>query len=520
MTSWASWTEVVGRLVKRLLSAVGELGPLADSDAEARRGSEEEQETSERALQSEAARPTDSAHEHPAAATSAAGNARDTEESATQYGAPRPDAEKVYLVIGLDFGTSCTKVVVQNPFGRSAATAIAWNLGNGGPQYLLPTALYENSEREFALVADGEPIRCRQDLKVKLMDHLGDEDARGPAAAYLGLVLRRVRQWLLEDQRNVYGSSRIEWAVNIGIPSAGYGDKPMSDAFRLVGRAAWLLSLRPSPPTIATSIDALRRAERESEPSVPVDVVPEIAAEVVGYARSHRRNDGLHVMVDVGASTVDICGFVLHSRDDDDRYSLLTAVVERLGVHELHLRRLSMISDAGASMKSELSTPPDPFSPVPDDASVYLNEPSDGLRDKLNQIDRIYMRELTNAVMRVLMDLRKRRDPNAPHWKCGLPVFLAGGGAQFRPVVESMSEADWQLKQVTTANGIDTRTLAVPEILTNNDISDGLADRLSVAYGLSFDRLEIGEITSPDEIEDVTPMRIRTQREQISKDQV
>ena len=519
MKKGESWTEVVGQLVKRLLSAVGELGPLADSETEGKRRTEGEPEPSERALQSEASEPANSGHEHSVAASSAAGEARDKEASATQYGGPQPEAETVYLVIGLDFGTSCTKVVVQNPFARSAATAVPWNLGNG-PKHLLPTALYENSEGEFALVPDSEPGRCRRDLKVDLMDHVDDEDARGRAAAYLGLVLRRARQWLLADQQDVYGSSRIEWALNIGIPSAGYDDKPMRDAFRLVGRAAWLLSLQPAPPTVATSIDALRCAERESEPSVPIDVVPEIAAEVVGYARSRRRNDGLHVMVDVGASTIDICGFLLHSRDHEDRYSLLTALVERLGVHELHLRRLSMVSNAGASMRSKLSTPPDPFSPVPDDASVYLNEPSDSLRDRLNQLDHMYITELTNAVMRVMMALRKRRDPNARHWKSGLPVFLAGGGAQFRPVVESMAEADWRLRRATNANGIDTRALAVPEALTNGDIEDGMADRLSVAYGLSFDRLEIGEITPPHEIEDVPRMRRRTRREQISKDQV
>ena len=69
-----------------------------------------------------------------------------------------------------------------------------------------------------------------------------------------------------------------------------------------------------------------------------VDVVPEIAAEVVGYARSKHRREGLHVMVDVGASTIDICGFVLHAADgeDGDQYHLLTALVKRLGLHELH----------------------------------------------------------------------------------------------------------------------------------------------------------------------------------------
>ena len=40
-----------------------------------------------------------------------------------------------------------------------------------------------------------------------------------------------------------------------------------------------------------------------------VEVFPEIAAPVVGYARLRRRREGLHVMVNVGPSTIDVCGF-------------------------------------------------------------------------------------------------------------------------------------------------------------------------------------------------------------------
>lgn len=520
MTRRMSWTKAVGRLVKRLLGGVEELGPLAPSETEDRGRTEEQAEISEHAPSSVESARADLLQEAPATASREGEDAGDTETSATQYGRPRPDAETVHLVIGLDFGTSSTKVVVQNPFGRSLATAVPWNHGNGSPQYLLPTALYENSAGELALLPDGESVRCRRDLKVNLMDHVDDEDERGRAAAYLGLVLRRARQWLLEDQREVYGLCRIEWMLNCGIPSAGYDDKPMRDAFRLVAHAAWLLSLQPDPPTAATSKDALRRAAEESEPPVPIDVVPEIAAAVVGYARSRRRNDGLHVMVDVGASTIDICGFVLHSRDDDDQYSLLTAQVERLGVHELHLRRLSTISDAGASIRSELTTQPDPLSPVPDHATNYVLEVSDGLRQELTAIDVSYMKEVTDALMKVIMALRKRRDPHAEHWMSGLPVFLAGGGAHFGPIVESIDEADTRLMRATRATGIDKRVLAFPEVLTNGDVADDMADRLNVAYGLSLDRLEIGAITPPHEIEDAPGIRRRVQREPISKDQV
>ena len=72
------WTAVVGQLVKRLLYAVGELGPRADSETEGKRRTEGEPEPSERALQSEASGPADSGHEHPAAASSGGGRKQGT----------------------------------------------------------------------------------------------------------------------------------------------------------------------------------------------------------------------------------------------------------------------------------------------------------------------------------------------------------------------------------------------------------------------------------------------------------
>lgn len=62
-----------------------------------------------------------------------------------------------------------------------------------------------------------------------------------------------------------------------------------------------------------------------------INVIPEVAAELVGYARSSLRETGLHVLIDLGARTLDIASFILHNRDGDDRYSILTADLEELG---------------------------------------------------------------------------------------------------------------------------------------------------------------------------------------------
>ena len=363
-------------------------------------------------------------------------------------------------------------------------------------------------------------MRCT-DLKIALMDRIDDSNARARAAAYLGLTLRSARRWLLGTQSDLYGGFRLRWALNIGIPSAGYDDKDVRATFCSVAQAAWRLSLRPGLPTLETATNALRGSECASDSDVPIEVVPEIAAEVVGYARSRRRNDGLHVMIDVGASTIDVCGFVLHTHDGDDCYRLLTALVERIGVRKLHLQRMAEIERAGARMTSCVPTDLGPFAAVPDAGSEYVGNPSDPLREKLKQIDKNYVQDCTKAIMTVLMKLRKSRDPKSPNWESGLPVFVGGGGSQFGLVRKAMEQADDRLRRsIVPQGGIDRRPLATLETLTNEDITDDLAGRLDVAYGLSFDKFDIGTITPSQDTKDIPSMPQRPRQEAISKDQV
>ena len=425
------------------------------------------------------------------------------DESATQF--PGRSKDTVDLVIGLDFGTSSTKVVIRSPFmARSRAIAVPWRCGNSRQTYLLSTVLYENGRGEFDLNPSEDVQRILHDLKINLMDKPEQPDAKAQAVAYLGLTLRTARQWLLETQKDVYGAYRIRWALNMGIPSSGYDDEIMRAAFGSVARAAWKLSLQPDLPTLDTATKALHTADYESNSSVEIGVVPEIAAEVVGYARSRWRREGLHIMVDVGASTIDICGFVLHSREGDDRYELLTALVKRLGMHELHLRRMDAIKATNARVRAGVPTELSPHMAIPDDGCDYVNDPLEPLRKKLKKIDRDYVGEFTKALMKVIMALRKCRYPNSPNWKSGLPVFVAGGGGQFCLVSDAIGRVHERIKRsFTDAAGIDSKRLPTLETLENTDLSDGIAERLAVTYGLSFDRFGIGEITPPDENPDV-----------------
>ena len=426
------------------------------------------------------------------------------------------------LVVGLDFGTSCTKAVIRSPFAsRSRTTAVRWRGGNADGSYLLPTVLYETGVG-FELECSGVVRSTHDALKIDLMNNPGSRETRARAAAYLGLALQAARQWFFDSEHDVYERFRLRWALNLGIPSAGYDDGRVREAFCAVARAAWWLSLRSDRPTLNEAIGAFTDAESGRDSLEQVAVVPEIAAAVVGYARSKHRREGLHVMVDVGASTIDICGFILHPVDgeDGDQYHLLTALVERLGLHELHLRRTRAVKAAGGRLRSVVAAAPSPFGAIPDAGRSYVDDPARRLHGQLDKVDEGYAVECTNAIMTVLMALRTRRDPHSTNWESGLPVFVGGGGGRFKLVTDILSRSHARLVNAVETRGIKRMGLPALPPLSNSDIPEEMAGRLDVAYGLSFDSLDIGEIHPPHRIADVPPMPVRPKGEAVGKEQV
>lgn len=440
--------------------------------------------------------------------------------SATQFAGATGDV--IDLVVGLDFGTSCTKAVVRSPFAlRARAAAVSWRNGKADSPYLLPTVVYETNAG-FELDPVDATRERHTSLKVAVMNNPRSRDARVRAAVYLGLALRSARQWFLDSQREAYGHARLRWALNLGIPSAGYDDERVREAFRAVASAAWQLSLRQATPTFDEAANALSEAEKETHSQEPINVVPEIAAEVAGYARSRHRREGLHVMFDVGASTIDICGFVLHSDEaqNGDRYSLLTALVEPLGLHELHSRRQSVVAEANERLCPGVAATPSPMGAIPGAGRAYVDDPEQSLCGALDRVDRTYTNECQAAILTVLVALRQRRDPNAPLWKSGLPVFVGGGGGRFELVKRALDASHRYLVENVVKQGISQRWLPELALSNSDDVPEEMIGRLDVAFGLSLDRFDIGEIVPPHRIEDVPELPMRPKRDAVGKEQV
>ena len=484
----------------------------------------------------------------------------DAVKSGRQIQAPRTQfsghsKEITDLIIGLDFGTLSTRVVVRSPFvAAGRAVPVQWRVRANMPPHFLPVALREDPSGTLTLTSDWTDPEVGK-LKTDLMDRPDDATVRARAAAYLGLTLREARNYMLDTEAEAYGSYQIRWALHLGIPSAGYDDDSIKEAFLSVARAAWLLSRRPGPTTLNAAMMQVKGEDNagaiEDDPDVTgIEVVPEIAALVAGYARSRRRREGLHVIMDVGASTIDICGFGLQGRDGDDQYHLFTALVRRLGIHELHHRRMEAIGSADLKDSVCLPASLSPLFEVPAAGSDYVEVPADRLLTELDSLDNGYTVCCTKALARVLSDLKSRRDPRSPAWKDGLPLFMTGGGSRHGLVTRAVLEVSDRLTSVTGSASISVQPLPTletlvlarnrpgavcvvdegdagpkePQVGPSTDLnwgdSDFLAERLGVAHGLSFDRFEIGDITPPHAIDDVPPMPQRKHVEYISKDHV
>jgi hypothetical protein len=360
-------------------------------------------------------------------------------------------------------------------------------------------------------------------MKYRLFLDPSDLEAAAEAAAYLTLVLRLAKTTYLRYQTTRLPHHMFKWHLNLGIPSAGYDDQRKRAAFRRVAEVASAMSEQAGPVSLASArhLVSTSSVDRNAD---HINVFPEIAVEAVGYARSPYRSNGLHLLIDVGATTLDACAFILHEKEGDDRYSLLTAVVEPLGVHRLHERRITAVErymgmpSIPESIRSlDLG---DPLALVPEGIEQYLSR-RHALPADIGQVDALFCDECDDAIRRVVHNVRHRKDPYSPHWKAGLPVFLAGGGAGmglYREALDRVSERSCRIYNGVARFRVDL----LPNMggLSNQDLGDGIVRRLGVAYGLSFHALEIGSIEPPSEAPAIEPMSIRAPVPVIGKEQI
>lgn len=399
---------------------------------------------------------------------------------------PWPPTRNVPLTVrlGIDFGTAFTKVAIRV---AGQVYFLDWDgLSSGDTRYLLGGEVTEFADGSAVVGRAPNAKRVATYLKLPFvgMELPPSHIDLAQATVFVAWTMRYARAWLYKHHPQVIRGPKLVWEANLGAPtgSVRQGDR-LLEQYQRIGLAAWKLSQEPTISlALATKILATTQSAEFCDGLDRLDVVPEFMAQVAGYIKSPQRTDGLYLLMDVGAGTLDVACFRLHADKEKkhDSLSLYESQVGPLGAHYLmqvreHLLELPAVAWNGTDK-------------VPTQAAFA--EMTGKTLQEVKSADQQFEKLVERAVSRVISKSRAHMDRAAKEWRDGLPVFVAGGGADLEPYHLGLL-AGCRFERSTP---VVRRFPVVRGIEADFRIDAEAHSRLSVAYGLTFDADSIAEL--------------------------
>ncbi len=217
--------------------------------------------------------------------------------------------------LGVDFGTALTKVAVRV---ADFVFFIPWDELIGDAGYLLPGRL-SSTENGARVPGAG---KCQTLKEPFLPGNLADEDDHVRAVEFLAGVIRFSRAWLYNNQPNLVRNYRLAWNLRIGCPTNLFEADDSKDVYKRLAIVAWVASQSARLLTAEDVRRMLRARVVETDTGLDeLEAVPEFVAQITSYSHSPQRVDGLHLLVDCGAGTVDVVSFNVfrHPNSLEDR---------------------------------------------------------------------------------------------------------------------------------------------------------------------------------------------------------
>ena len=429
------------------------------------------------------------------------------------------------LVIGIDLGTSCTKIVVRDAIRDEAFGVPIGELSGFDSAYLCPSRISISQTGTLRLEPAGLSIWDFKTRLVKFGDTLFRLEDRFPEAtalemttAYLALVLTHTLWWIERQLGRRLEKSAVTWHLNVGMPTNQLHVAHSATPFRIALLAGWILAEQgPTDITLCevraalAEVDSWLAAEDEEawrpRHRISRDFVhafPEIVAEVSGYARSKIRKAGLHFIVDVGAGTVDLATFNLVDRPDGDAYAIFLTKVYSLGTARLLSYRQNALdsilgknSDRDEIVNKALFGGAGMTSSLPD-----LNTLAPGLSaEKRPKVDSGFISMVRSGCAQILRETKANRIQDAYQWENGLPVFVCGGGSLEPLYLQSLRLVESTF--TPAKQGFRYIDLPMPDQFYAPGLAPAMFHRLAVANGLAYRHFDIGKPIPPGEIPDL-----------------
>lgn len=415
--------------------------------------------------------------------------------------------EERELMLGIDFGTSSVKVVIGDSVLNKAFAVPFYNV-LGVTKFLLPSHIYR-SDKSFSLFG-GEQVH--RNLKLSFLENPKCEDCQYRVIAFLSLVIKYSRSWLLQEYASLYKNVRIFWRMAVGLPTNNYQHNDIKAIFDRLCWSAWLAANSNVGMCITnSSISQASKRVNElkmnllptSEEDIELSIVPEITAQIYGHVASDnfdKKAANNFLLVDVGAGTVDTCLFHVEQIKGKWDFEFYTFNVESLGTANLNRHRLDWLKSELERKKpfptglvnaiAEIREVTDFQNPLPDDIGQYLsNVKLVFASNKANPDYKFFTKILEQIKTKTFWRAWHENHLEQVALK-GIPTYLCGGGMRL-PYYQNIAKALSNTPNYSWME-MSVRRMNVPKNLIAEGLSAVDYDRLSVAYGLSF--LNVGRI--------------------------
>ena len=447
---------------------------------------------------------------------------------------PPTTRQPYFIQIGFDFGTSYSKCVCRDMMTDRAwvhipnkcagqelpflipSTLLLKNRGIGSvdnPEYHYPeNGLYhlKHALVKIALRQWDDPVLAPYRSAV---GSAGSEKLRGfveTCAVYflagaLGEVRAQIRRRLPE-----FGSLPEDYmAVNLAVPVADAERPEVNELYQQILCEAWELAdkLAGYPSMHFNELESLRKENHEhrAPPSGEACFIyPEVSANVQGFVRSRVSSEGIYLFSDTGASTVDQGIFIFMRRNEGEYLTYLHGTVLPLGSSQIEHKAAMNSGKMDWQSLEKWREIKEQGGPAPE-----LRKAREWIAERLTRGT-----EATLAFAKNKLFVKDQLNDTRV-------IFGGGGHCEYPYKVAVMNPFSGQLFRQSISP--DVVSLPPPRDLEIKDSETRWMRRLSVAYGLSFEKSELAGFTYPKDVATPKPEEIWQPRKKIpdppSKDQ-
>ena len=390
--------------------------------------------------------------------------------------------QELEAVIGFDFGTTSTKVIVNFPYH---ADLLGYNyivfpvpkaFQSNNHDYLWKTILYYNPELDLYSLYPNKGYHELNDIKTNLMNNPYEIIKKfqkvniysiHASVAFISMLLKIIKAYCYEltKEKKFFKSltRKINWSLNLGMPAAKLDDTEEKRTYQRIAK----LSLNLESITFSNkAIDSMikNNISHSLENVIEVNVLPEITAAVSGIYESMMLDAGEYFFIDIGGSTIDLSVINIFLNDTGNKQ--ISNLISK--VHILGAEALDWIK----------------------------NQNADYDRD-----------DLFNAICKVLGNIigdnKKFRNPSSPSLGDSLKTFIIGGGRQSEVHKHAIDAMERNWKNNFYPNGLDRTIFKLEKSKFSKEYNIKNDEmRLSVAFGLSLPSHEVYYV-KPSAIEDI-----------------